>query len=119
VTFVSPRVDPETQLLLIKARVPNPEGRFRNDQVVRARVIWQESELPIVPITAVARMAGQSFVFVAESDGKQTVARQRPVQLGELSNQGYVVTEGIKAGDKVIVTGVQMLADGMPVALEQ
>jgi multidrug efflux pump subunit AcrA (membrane-fusion protein) len=41
------------------------------------------------------------------------------VQLGELSNQGYVVTEGIKAGDKVIVTGVQMLADGMPVALEQ
>jgi RND family efflux transporter MFP subunit len=118
VTFVSPRVDPETQLLLIKAKVPNANGRFRNDQVVRARVIWQESELPIVPITAVARMAGQSFAFVAESDGKQTVARQRPVQLGELSNQGYVVTDGIKAGDQVIVTGVPMLADGMPVTPE-
>lgn len=119
VTFVSPRVDPETQLLLVKARVANAEGQFRNDQVVRARVIWQESELPIVPITAVSRMAGQSFAFVAESDGKQTVARQRPVQLGELSNQGYVVTDGIKAGDQVIVTGVQMLADGMPVAPEK
>lgn len=119
VTFVSPRVDPDTQLLLMKARVPNPDGRFRNDQVIRARVIWQESEMPIVPITAVARMAGQSFAFIAESDGKQTVARQRPVQLGDLSNRGYVVTDGIKAGDKVIVTGVQMLADGMPVAPEQ
>ena len=119
VTFVSPRVDPETQLLLIKAKVPNAEGRFRNDQVVRARVVWRESEMPIVPITAISRMAGQSFAFVAESDGGQTVARQRPVQLGDLSNRGYVVTDGIKPGDKVIISGVQMLADGVPVAPEQ
>lgn len=118
VSFVSPRVDTENQLLLLKADVPNPQGKLRNDQVVHARVIWSESEKPLVPVTAIARLSGQTFAYVAESDGKQTVARQRTVRLGEVVGNNYVVLEGIKAGDQVITTGVQMLADGVPVAPE-
>ncbi len=118
VDFISPRVDAENQLLLLKATVPNPRGEFRNDQVVHARVIWQESEHPLVPVTAIARLTGQTFAYVAESDGKQTVARQRSVRLGEVVGNDYVVLDGIKPGDKVITTGVQMLADGVPVAPE-
>ena len=117
-TFVSPRVDDATQLLLIKASVPNPQGRFRNDEVVRVRVIWSEGERVLLPITAVQRVAGQTFAFVAESDGKQTVARQKTVRLGEIFGNRYVVLDGIKPGEKVIVTGVQMLADGVAVAPE-
>ncbi|HSA91619.1 MAG TPA: efflux RND transporter periplasmic adaptor subunit [Terriglobales bacterium] len=117
-TFVSPRVDDATQLLLIKASVPNPQGRFRNDEVVRARVIWSEGERVLLPITAVQRVAGQTFAFVVESDGKQTVARQRAMRLGEILGNRYVVLEGIEPGEKVIVTGVQMLADGTPVKAE-
>ncbi|MGH9523699.1 MAG: efflux RND transporter periplasmic adaptor subunit, partial [Terriglobales bacterium] len=40
VDFVSPRVDPQSQLLLLKAQVPNPNGRFRNEEEVHARVYW-------------------------------------------------------------------------------
>ncbi|HXE91055.1 MAG TPA: efflux RND transporter periplasmic adaptor subunit [Terriglobales bacterium] len=117
-TFVSPRVEDVTQLLLIKAAVPNPQGRFRNDEVVRARVVWSEGERVLLPITAVQRVTGQTFAFVAESDGKQTVARQRAVRLGEIFGNRYVVLEGIQPGEKVIVTGVQMLADGVAVTAE-
>jgi multidrug efflux pump subunit AcrA (membrane-fusion protein) len=98
--------------------VPNPQGRFRNDEVVRARVIWSEGERVLLPITAVQRVAGQTFAFVVESDGKQTVARQRAVRLGEILGNRYVVLDGIEPGEKVIVTGVQMLADGVPVKAE-
>ena len=55
------------------------------------------------------------FAFVAEGQGQQAVARQRVIQVGDLVGNDYVVLDGIKAGDKVIVSNVQMLADGMPV----
>jgi RND family efflux transporter MFP subunit len=115
VSFVSPRVDPDTQLLLIKANVPNADRRFKNEQVVHARVLFHEMDKPTIPMTAVARMAGQTFAFVVASDGGKTVARQRTVKLGDVVGNDYVVLDGIQAGDKVIVSGVQMLADGAPV----
>jgi multidrug efflux pump subunit AcrA (membrane-fusion protein) len=70
----------------------------------------------MIPVTAVSRMAGQTFAFVAESNGKQTVAKQKPVQLGEIVGNNYVILDGIKPGEQIITSGVQMLADGMPVA---
>jgi RND family efflux transporter MFP subunit len=118
VTFISPRVDTDNQLLLVKAAVPNRDQRFRNDQIVHTRVIWSEAQRPVIPVTAVTRLTGQTFAYVAESDGKKTVARQRTVRLGEVVGNNYVVLDGIKPGDKIITTGVQMLVDGMPVAPE-
>lgn len=115
VSFVSPRVDPETQLLLIKSTVPNADRRFKNEQVVHARVVFHELEKPTIPLTAVSRVAGQTFAFVVAQDGGKTVARQRAVKLGDMVGNDYVVLEGINAGEKVIVSGVQMLADGAPV----
>jgi RND family efflux transporter MFP subunit len=116
VSFISPRVDPATQLLLIKTKVPNNDHHFRNEQVVHARVIFHEEQRPTIPVTAVSRLAGQTFAFVAASESGKTVARQRAVKLGDVIGNDYVVLDGIKPGEKVIVTGVQMLADGVPVA---
>src|SRR3954451_14180400 len=113
ISFVSPRVDPQTQLLLVKADVPNADHSFRNDQLVHVRVVYQQIDKPLIPITAVSRLAGQTFAFVAEGDGKQTVAKQKPVRLGEIIGNNYVILQGIKPGEQIITSGVQMLADGM------
>jgi RND family efflux transporter MFP subunit len=118
VTFVSPRVDSQNQLLLIKAMVPNSSRQFRNEQVVHVRVIWKEESRPLIPVTAVSRMAGQTFAFVAESQANGSVARQRTVRLGDIVGGSYVVLDGIRPGEQVITTGVQMLADGMAVTPE-
>ena len=115
ISFISPRVDPDSQTLLIKSSVPNGGQRFRNAQQVHSRVVWSEEQKPTIPVTAVSRQSGKIFVFVAEGQGAQTVARQKLITVGDVIGNDYVVLDGIKAGDKVIVSGVQMLADGMPV----
>lgn len=115
ITFISPHVDTDSQTLLVKTQVPNPARTFRNAQQVHARVVWSERSAPVIPVTAVSRLSGKIFAFVAEGQGAQAVARQRVIQVGDLIGNDYVVLDGIKAGDKIIVTSVQMLADGMPV----
>ncbi|HWR13593.1 MAG TPA: efflux RND transporter periplasmic adaptor subunit [Terriglobales bacterium] len=116
VSFISPRVDPDTQLLLVKTDVPNSNGQFRNDQVVHVRVVYSQQQQILVPVTAVVRLSGQPFIYVAENNGGQLVAKQRAVQLGEVHGNDYVVLNGVKPGDQMIVTGTQVLADGAPVA---
>ena len=115
ISFISPHVDTDSQTLLVKTHVPNPERKFRNAQQVHARVVWSERQAPVIPVTAVSRLSGKMFAFVAEGQGQQAVARQRVIQVGDLIGNDYVVLDGIKAGDKIIVSNVQMLADGMPV----
>jgi RND family efflux transporter MFP subunit len=116
VFFISPRVDTESQTLLLKTQVPNADQRFRNSQQVHSRVIWSEEKRPLIPITAVSRLSGKVFAFVAEGQGQATVAHQRVIEVGDMIGNDYVVLNGIRPGDKIIVSGVQMLADGMPVA---
>ena len=115
ISFISPHVDTDSQTLLVKTQVPNPEHKFRNAEQVHARVVWSERTAPVIPVTAVSRLSGKIFAFVAEGQGQQAVARQRVIQVGDLIGNDYVVLDGIKPGDKIIVTSVQMLADGMPV----
>ncbi len=117
ISFVSPRVDPATQLLLVKANVPS-NGEFRNDQVTHARVVWRSVSRPMLPVTAVSRIGGQTFAFVVADNKGQTVAQQRTVQLGEIVGNSYTVLGGINSGDKVIVSSVNMLVDGMPIVPE-
>jgi RND family efflux transporter MFP subunit len=115
VTFISPQVDNTTQSILIKAGIEAPKGDVRSSQFVRARVIWTSAPGLLIPVTAVSRVSGQFFAFVAEPKGKGLVARQRPVRLGSILGNEYVVLGGIKPGDRLIVSGAQNLADGMPV----
>lgn len=119
VSFVSPHVDSDSQTLLVKARFANPGMKFRNAQQVHSRVVWSEAKLPTIPVTAVSRLSGRIFAFVAEGQGPQTVARQRSIEVGDLVGNDYVVLSGIKPGDKIIVSNVQLLADGMPVAISK
>ena len=116
VFFISPRVDTDSQTLLLKTQVPNKDQKFRNAQQVHSRVVWSEQKRPVIPVTAVSRLSGKVFAFVAGGQGQQTVAQQRVIQVGDMIGNDYVVLDGIQPGDKVIVSGVQMLADGMPVA---
>ena len=115
VTFISPQVDDQTQTVLVKAGIEN-KGSLLPAQFIRARVVWGTRETPTVPVLAVSRISGQYFAFVAEPDKAGLVARQKPLKVGEIVGNDYVVLDGIKEGDKVIVSGTQFLRDGVPVA---
>ena len=115
VDFISPRVDDQTQSVLVKAQVRNPDGRLRSSQYVRARIIWKTSEGLVVPVTAVLRISGQFFAFVAEDAGGKLVAKQRAIKVGQISGNNYPVLAGIKPGERVVTSGAQKLADGAPI----
>jgi len=122
VGFISPSVDEATQSILVKGTVRNPGGQLRSSQFVRARIVWKTADGLVVPVTAVARVNGQYFVFVAESpDGKDSkdgklVAHQRAIKVGSIVGDTYPVLDGLKSGDKVVISGGQKLVDGAPVA---
>lgn len=121
VNFISPSVDDATQTVLAKLPLSVPGG-FRTSQYVRAQVIWSTDPGLTVPLTAITRINGVYFVFVAE-DAKEgpakpatLVARQRAVTLGLIVGNDYVVLTGLKAGEKLIVSGIQKIGDGAQVA---
>lgn len=119
IDFISAQVDDKTQSILVKSRLGNPQGQLRTAQFTRARIIWNSYQAPVVPVLAVTRINGQPFAFVAEDKAGGLVARQRRVGLGQMMGNDYAVRDGIKAGDRVIVSGVQYLVDGTPVVAQK
>ena len=115
IDFVSPNVDPATQTVLAKAQLVEGRGQFRADQFVRARIVWSEAPGLTVPVTGVLRINGQYFVFVAEKGGPGTVAKQKPVDLGVIIGNDYVVRSGLVPGEQLIVSGLQKIGAGAPV----
>jgi RND family efflux transporter MFP subunit len=115
ITFIAPRVDDATQTVLAKALLRQVPPAMRVQQFVRARVVWRQEPGLTIPVVSALRIGGQYFCFVAEPTEQGLVAKQRPVQLGEMLGNDYVVTGGLKAGDRVVVSGIQKIGDGMPV----
>jgi RND family efflux transporter MFP subunit len=119
VDFISPQVDTATQSVLVKAPADQAADALRSMQMVRARITWSTHPGITIPVVAVSRVSGQFFAFVAEQQDGKTVARQRPLELGEVIGNDYAVLAGLKPGDKVVVSGGQNLADGAPVKIVQ
>lgn len=113
--FVSPEVDNNLQGILVKAPIPKSSQQLRNGQMMNARVTWNAMQTPTVPVLAVSRIGGQSFLFVAAARGAGYAAHQVSVQLGEPVGNLYPVLGGLNVGDRVILSGLQFLQEGMPV----
>ena len=114
-TFIAPRADDATQSVLAKATLRQIPPGTRVMQYVRARIIWSSDPALAVPVVAVTRLAGQHFVFIAEPMDEGFVARQKPITVGAIVGDDYVVQNGVKAGDRVIVSNVQKIGEGSPV----
>ncbi len=115
VDFVSPQVDSTLQGILVKAPIHPSANGVRNAQLIKARVIWSTKPMAVIPVLAVARQGGQSFVFVVRQQGGHAIATQTPVVLGDTVGNTYSVSSGLNPGDQVIVSGTQFLVNGMPV----
>jgi RND family efflux transporter MFP subunit len=115
IDFISPQVDNGLQGILVKAPVHGDLGKLRTLQQIRARVVWTTSPLPTVPVLAVTRLGGQTFVYVATGQDGKYVAKQRPVTVGDTVGNNYAVLSGLQNGEKVIISGTQFLVDGAPV----
>jgi RND family efflux transporter MFP subunit len=111
--FVASQPDPRSQLVELRAAFEDA-SRLRSGQRVRARVVWRVFAALTVPTFAVTRQSGQAFVFVVRPgrSGQAEVAERRAVSLGFISGDSWTVVSGLRAGERVAVTGLQALRDG-------
>jgi RND family efflux transporter MFP subunit len=114
--FVSPEVDNNLQGILVKAPVPKASQQLRNGQILNARITWSTAQTPTVPVLAVTRIGDQSFLYVAAAQGAGYAAHQVSVKLGEPVGNLYPVLGGLNVGDRVILSGIQFLQEGVPVS---
>jgi membrane fusion protein (multidrug efflux system) len=115
VYFISPQIEEGTRTALVKARIPNREGKLRGGMFASLDLTLQLREAAIViPEPALMSNGDQFSVFVVDAQG---MAQLRPIKVGyRLAGRAEIV-EGLKAGDTVVVEGLQKLRPGAPVKL--
>jgi|RhiMetStandDraft_4_1073278.scaffolds.fasta_scaffold24505_2 membrane fusion protein, multidrug efflux system len=118
--FTDVRVNNTTGTSDARAEIPNPAGEVRPGQFVR--VVLKGAQRPdaiTVPQRAVMEspQGKMVYIFTPKSD-KEAVAMPRPVTVGEWSGTDWIITDGLKAGDKVIVDGLaKIFFPGAPVMI--
>ncbi len=111
--FTDVTVDASTGAVSLRARVPNPDLDLLPGELVRARLVQAVAQDAItVPQQAVTRGAEGSSVLVVGADG---LAAVRPVQVGGAVGETWLITEGLEAGEQVIVDGFQRVRPGSAV----
>ena len=115
--FSDIKVTPATGTRESRAEVPNPSGALQPGEFVR--VILRGAVRPnatTVPQRAVLEGPQGKFVYVVSDKG---TADARPVVLGEWAGNEWIVTEGLKPGDRVIIDGLMKLGPGAPVKVAE
>jgi membrane fusion protein (multidrug efflux system) len=112
-SFADPSFRQDTGTFLVRAELPNPQGVLRPGMFVKALVKGAvRPNALVVPQKAVQQTANGHVVYLVGAGDKAEV---RPVVVGDWVGSDWVINQGLKAGDRVIVEGFQRLAPGAPV----
>lgn len=116
VTFVGKTIDPLSRTFPVEIKLPANDNLRPNMTGILKVIFHTEPSTIVVPVNVVQELNKEKIVFVAETDGKQTVARKKVVTVeGVYDNLAQV--KGLNAGDKVITFGYQGLNDGQVIKI--
>ena len=107
------QVDPKTGTIRISALFPNPGNILRPGQYAKARFKVQDrTGALLIPQRAVQELQGRNFVWVVDDANKVS---QRGVTVGQRIGSDWVIEEGLKPGERIVVEGLQKVREGAPV----
>ena len=111
--IVGRSVNESTGTIVIEGRFPNPDNVIRPGQFSRVRVdIGTSKGALLIPQRAVTDIQGKYLVSVVSA---KNVVEVRPVEVGDTYEKDWIVTKGLKVGERVIVEGLQKSRTGMKV----
>lgn len=117
VTFVGKTIDPLSRTFAVEVKLPSyPDLRPNMTGVVKV-VYFTETSAIVVPVNVVQAVNNEKVVYVAEADGKNTVARRRVVTVAGVFDNLAQIKSGIAPGEKIITFGYQGLSDGQVVKM--
>jgi membrane fusion protein (multidrug efflux system) len=116
VTFVGKNIDPLSRTFPLEVKL-KPQADLRPNMTAVIKVVYHsEASALVIPANIIQSINDVKIVYIAEANGKDTVARRKEVKVaGIFDNLAQV--EGLKSGDKIITTGYQGLNDGEVVKL--
>jgi len=115
IEFLDFTVDEATGTIELRAEFPNPDGLLLSGEFVNARIYaGKATDVIAIPQAAVTVADSGGTVMIVDKDGK---AALRPIKLGRLVGDKWVVESGLQPGDRVIVSNLQKLQPGMPVQI--
>jgi membrane fusion protein, multidrug efflux system len=113
IDFVGNEIDQATGTLPVRARFANPAGVLLPGGTVSVKVRPAEAKrMPLVPVQAVQENRQGKFVLVVGADNR---VEQRPIKATQQVGQNWAVDDGLKAGESVIVEGLQKVRPGAQV----
>jgi membrane fusion protein (multidrug efflux system) len=111
------QIDINTRSFNAEAKIPS-DGLTRPNQLARIRIQdYAVANTIAVPVNTIQTDENGKYVFVAVKEGDKTVARKKPVGVGELNGQLIEVKVGLKAGDQLITEGFQNLYEGQVISI--
>jgi multidrug efflux system membrane fusion protein len=117
VTRIAPTADPRTRVFDVELTVPNKDGRLKPGMIASLTLSEdvRTEAVPVIPLAAVVQPPGGAagyMVYVAEERGGSAVVKARMVQLGDALGDRISVRDGLRVGERVLVTGASLVHDG-------
>lgn len=104
---IADTLDPKTRTVQVRAELANPAGRFKPEMFGTIRHSHPVTPCPVVPEQAILRRGGESLVYVERVPGTFSPV---PVVIGRANGNKVPVSQGLRAGDRVVVDGVMLLS---------
>jgi membrane fusion protein (multidrug efflux system) len=116
INFLNREIDVTTGTILVQATFPNPGRMIRPGQFARVRIVVDEIDnMVLVPQRCVTEVQGTYSVMVVDGDGN---VEQRMVQVQDNYRDFFLVREGLKPGERVVLEGLQRARSGGKVSPE-
>ena len=113
---VATTADPVTRTYAVRVALDNPPQEMRFGATVQGRVVLEEKQVVELPLSALFEKDKAPAVWVF--DAQNTTVELRPVKLLRYEADKVLITDGLRAGERVVTAGVQKLWPGMKVRLQ-
>lgn len=116
IDMVDGQFDKTTGAITIRATFPNANGTLRSGNTGKIRLGLQHDDAILVPQAATIEMQDKVFVFTVGKDNKVT---KMPITVVGKSGTNYLIKEGVKTGDQIVLSGIDKLQDGQAIQPEK
>ena len=116
IDMVDGQFDKTTGAITLRATFPNADGTLRSGNTGKIRLGLQHDDAVLVPQSATVEMQDKVFVFTVNKENKVT---KMPITVSGKSGTNYLIKDGVKSGDQIVLSGIDKLQDGQVIQPEK
>ncbi|MFA9189671.1 efflux RND transporter periplasmic adaptor subunit [Flavobacterium sp. FBOR7N2.3] len=116
IDMVDGQFDKNTGAITVRATFPNKNGTLRSGNTGKIRLGVQHDNAILIPQSATIEMQDKVFVFTVNKENK---VNKMPITISGKSGANYLITDGVKSGDQIVLSGIDKLQEGQAIQPEK